>query len=109
MTSLTNSSSWLLVGLFLLVSGCGGPPALESDEAFSTTDALYTAITSHRLELLDESETRLKQLKEDGKLSADAFEWLTEIIQQARAGDWQDSAEDLDSFIRHQPPHRHSH
>ena len=85
-----------------------GPPALESDEAFSTTDALYTAITSRRTELLDESEARLKKLREDGKLSTDAFESLADIIKQARSGDWQDAAEELDSFIRHQPPHQHS-
>ena len=98
-----------LVVISLLVTGCGGPHALQSAEAFSTTDALYTAITSHRSDLLDESENRLKTLKDADKLSGEALETLTEIIEQARSGDWQDAAEDLDSFIRHQPPHQHSH
>jgi len=109
MASFKSLTSGLLVGILLLVAGCGGPPELQSVEAFSATDALYTAITSHRTDLLDESATRLKALKDAGKLSTDAFESLTEIIKQAQLGDWQDAAEELDSFIRHQPPHEHSH
>jgi len=99
----------LVIVLLLSATGCGGPPTLESDEAFLTTDALYTAITSHRTELLDESEARLKKLNDDGKLSTEAFKSLVEIIKQARSGDWQDAAEELDSFIRNQPPREHSH
>lgn len=107
MTHLNELPSVLLLSLLLSVLGCGGPPALESEEAILTTDALYTAITSRRTELLNDSEGRLKELRDDGKLSAKAFEALAEIIQQARSGNWQDAAEDLDSFIRHQPPHKH--
>lgn len=101
--------SVLLLSLLLSVLGCGGPATLESDEAILTTDALYTAITSRRTELLDDSEGRLKKLRDDGQLSAKAFEALADIIQQARSGNWQDAAEDLDGFIRQQPPHTHSH
>ncbi len=93
----------LLPGLAaLLLSGCGGSPKLETEEATSTCDALYTAITSRRPQLLEDSENRLKQLKNDGKLSVEAFESLTEIIQQARSGDWQGAAEELDGLIRDQ-------
>ena len=109
MTNFRRVLSGLLVGLPLLVSGCGGPPALETDEAFSTTDALYTAITSHRSGLLDESEAQLKKLKDNGKLSTDAFDSLAAIVKQARSGNWQDAAEELDSFIRNQPAHQHTH
>ena len=99
----------LLVGYLLLVPGCGGPPALESEEAFSTADALYTAVTSRRTELLEKSGSRLLELKDTGKLSNEAFESLNQIIERARSGDWQVAAEELDSFIRQQPPGRHSH
>jgi len=107
MTYLRGLPSVLLLSLWLSVLGCGGPPALESDEAILTTDALYTAITSRRTELLDDSEGRLKKLRDDGQLSGKAFEALAHIIQQARSGNWQDAAEDLDGFIRQQPPHAH--
>ena len=107
MTFFQSLPSILLSSLLLSVVGCAGPPELESDEAILTTDALYTAITSRRTELLDDSEGRLKKLRDDGQLSGKAFEALADIIQQARSGDWQDAAEDLDSFIRHQPPHAH--
>lgn len=82
---------------------------MESAEAFLTTDALYTAITSHRTELLDESKTRLKKLKQEGKLSTDAFESLAEIVEEARTGNWQAAAEELVGFIRNQPIHQHAH
>ena len=109
-TYLKGLPSILLLSLLLLsVLGCGGPPALESEEAILTTDALYTAITSRRTELLDDSAGRLKKLRDDGQLSAKAFEALADIIQQARDGKWQDAAEDLDGFIRQQPQHGHSH
>lgn len=58
MTYLQRMPSVLLLSLLLSVPGCGGPPELESDEAIQTTDALYTAITSRRTELLDDSEGR---------------------------------------------------
>ena len=97
-------AAFLPLSFLLFVVGCSGPPELESEEAFSTADALYTAITSRRTELLDASETRLKELNANGKLSSEAFESLAEIIEQARSGNWQDAAEEIDSFIRHQPP-----
>lgn len=102
-------SAFLLAGFMLVFPGCNGPPAMESEEAHSTADALYTAITSRRTDLLDESETRLKELNNNGKISAEALESLTDIIEQARSGSWQDAAEELDSFIRHQPQAQHSH
>lgn len=99
----------LLIGLLIFTTGCGGPPALGSEEAFSTADALYTAITSRRSDLLNESETRLRELKTNGKISDEAVESLTDIMEQARSGDWQDAAEELDAFMRQQPQGRDSH
>jgi hypothetical protein len=100
---------FLPLSFLLEAAGCSGPPALESEEAYSTADALYTAITSRRTDLLDGSETRLRELNTNGRISAEALASLTEIIEQARAGSWQDAAEELDGFIRHQPQARHSH
>lgn len=103
--------SVLLLLTFFLVSiaGCGGPAALESSEAFASADALYTALTARRTDLLQNVTTRLRALNEEGKLSEDALQELTEIIDIARAERWQEAAEILDAFIRNQPEHSHSH
>lgn len=97
------------LAVLLLLSGCSSPPPLESEEAHSAADALYTAVTSRRLDLLDQVASHLSDLSASGKLSADALAPLNAMIEQARAGQWQAAAEDLDQFIRHQPPHNHAH
>jgi outer membrane protein assembly factor BamD (BamD/ComL family) len=90
--------------LMILLAGCG-PPAVNSPEAERSVDALYTAVTSRRPELLDQCEQRLKQLLTEEKLTPSAHGELADIIQQARQGEWQEAAETLDSFIRNQPTH----
>jgi len=97
-----------LAALWVVV-GCGRPPVVESDEAFSTVDALYTAITARKIELVTDVERRLKALHADGKLSKPAMQRLDAILAKARAGQWQAAAEQIDGFIRHQPPRKHSH
>lgn len=88
--------------LIVLLTGCG-PSAVSSPEAERSVDALYTAVTSRRPELLEQCEQRLKQLLTEEKLTQSAHDELAEIIQQARRGEWQPAAETLDSFIRNQP------
>ena len=97
-----------LVGLILLL-GCGGPPAVDSEAAMTTVDALYTALTSKRTDLLDQTETELKEFHSRQRLSDAAMNALESMISQARQGQWQPAAERLDSFIRRQPPRKHSH
>lgn len=89
--------------MLLAICGCGHTPALESEEAAVAADALYTAITSRRSELLNSVEAELKQLHSTGKLSADAMDVLNRIVEKAKSGSWQNAAEDLDEFIRDQP------
>jgi len=104
---LKNPSMMLIFGLLFPGLGCGGPPVLQSEEAHSTADALYTAITSQRIELLDECAADLKELSDSGKISPEAHDFLGTIISKARSGDWQKAAEALDGFIRHQPARHH--
>ena len=93
--------SWLVA--FLLAAGCGGQPQLGGgDEAFGAVDALFTAVTSRRPPLLDDSERQLKRLRDAGKLPAAAAERLDAIISEARAGRWEASARSLTDFIRAQ-------
>ncbi len=99
----------LCTAMAFIIVGCGSPAALESPEAFSSADALYTAITAHRVDLIQDVETRLQKLHESGKLSDSALNELKDIIQTARASRWQEAAEELDGFIRNQPEHSHAH
>lgn len=91
-------------GIVLFVClGCGGTPVIESHEGRKVAEALYTAVTSQKPELLDRSDQRLTELKSAGKLSDAAFAKLTSISKQARDGNRQAAAEDLDRLIRRQP------
>ena len=92
-----------MIAITLNASGCGYPPALESENALNAADALYTAITSRRTDLVNAVESDLKQLQSNGQLSAAAMDSLNEIIEKARSGSWQNAAEDLDGLIRNQP------
>lgn len=83
--------------------GCQSAPPLGSEEVSSTADALYTAVTSRRPELVDAVEKNLNRLKADQQVSPAAMAALQAIIEQARAGEWQDAAEELDQLIRNQP------
>ena len=94
------------LGLALLlgsIAGCGQPPQLgDEDEAFKSVDALYTAITSKRMQLVEHCATDLKKLKEAGKLTEAAFNSLDEIIGKARKDQWQPAAKDLIWFMKGQ-------
>ena len=107
---LVRGSSFLaLLSIAAMSTGCGRPPVIDSEEAFATVDALYTAVTSRRTELVSQVEKRLQSLKADGKLSDAASQRLDAIIAQSRSGKWQPAAEQLDHFIRKQPPRKHGH
>ena len=107
---LVRGASFLaLLSIAAMSIGCGGPPVIDSEEAFATVDALYTAVTSRRTELVSQVEKRLQSLKADGKLSDAASQRLDAIIAQSRSGKWQPAAEQLDHFIRKQPSRKHGH
>lgn len=99
----------LFAVVLLTTSGCGYTPALESEDGFRAVDALYTALTSRRAELVTSVEADLRQLHSKGQLSPDVMGSLSAIIEKARSGSWQKAAEDLDYFIRNQPEPRHAH
>jgi|GEM_PF-6807545 len=91
-------------GFLLFVSlGCGGTPLIESEEGRKVAEALYTAVTSQKPELLERTDLRLAELHSAGKLSEAAFGKLTAISKKARDGNRQAAAEELDRLIRYQP------
>jgi len=89
----------------VMAIGCNSAPPLGSEEVSSTADALYTAVTSRRLELVDAAEESLNKLHAEQQVSPAAMAVLQAIIDQARAGEWQAAAEELDQLIRNQPVH----
>ena len=91
--------------MLVMAIGCNSVPPLGSEEVSSTADALYTAVTSRRLELVDAVEESLSKLHAEQQVSPAAMTALQAIIDQARADEWQAAAEELDQLIRNQPVH----
>ena len=89
--------------MLVMAIGCNSAPPLGSEEASSTADALYTAVTSRRPELVDAVEKSLNKLQAEQQISSAAMTALQAIIEQGRAGEWQAAAEELDQLIRNQP------
>jgi hypothetical protein len=87
-------------GVCIIIWGLRSPPQMGADEeAFSNVDALFTAVTARNEALLDACERRLRDLSVAAKLPTDANDYLTGIIQTARAGRWQPAAEKLYQFM----------
>jgi hypothetical protein len=78
------------------------PQVGADEEAYRTLDALFTAVTSRNHDRLTSTETRLRGLRDQGKLPAPAAEQVDAIIIVARNGDWQPAAERLYEFIKGQ-------
>lgn len=94
--------SLLLVAGCLMLSGCGSPPALESPEARKAADALHTAITSRRPELVSAAEKRMQELADRKLLSADAHDEFKAAIELTRRDEWLPAAKRIDAMIRGQ-------
>lgn len=102
----TRCEIWIVLAWFA-TSGCSRPAALDTSEGRKAAEALYTAVTSKKVDLLDRCDERLKTLQSDAKLSERAYQELMAISSNARDGRWQTAAEKLDWFIRHQAAHSH--
>ncbi len=74
-----------------------------NDDARQVADALYTAVTSRRPELVRSCEKTVQNLASQGTLSSGGADALKAIIAQADAGEWQKAAEQLDKIIRAEP------
>jgi hypothetical protein len=92
-----------LVACTLLTAACGKPAQIGPDEeVFAAVDALFTAVTARRADLLDQSAETLRRHHAAGKLPDAAWRELSSIIDVARAGGWQSAAERLYEFMRGQ-------
>ena len=102
MSSVSNRlpTSLLLTALLLTGGGCGGPPkVVANEECFSAVDALWTAVTSKRSDLVEQTATELDRLYAQGSLSDKGHASLTEIVEAARAEKWTDAAGTLKVFM----------
>lgn len=100
----SRSSGWTAVGLksvlaIVLLSGCSRIE-LPHEESRLAIDALYTAVTSRRADLVDSCERQIHELESVGKLPSATARDLERIIAQARSQQWQPAAEKLDTLIR---------
>lgn len=100
--------NWFAVSLLcgaaiLLLAGCGSVPQVAEEEAvFKELDALYTAVTSKRRDLLDACRERMAKLHEDRKISDAGFAEVTAVVGLATEGKWTEASERLYKFMRAQ-------
>lgn len=85
------------------LSGCGSPPQVLTDEAvFGELDALYTAVTSKRRNLLEDCQKRINKLHDEQRMSDEGFNEVEAIIALAEQDKWTPAAERLYAFMRGQ-------
>ncbi len=99
-----SGSAALLLGVILSFStvGCSTPQVLNNEEVFTSLDALWTAVTSQKLERLQSASDRLQELRDSGDLSESGWNAISPIIEQASSGQWEPAARRLKKFIRAQ-------
>ncbi|MES2793448.1 MAG: hypothetical protein V4719_27800 [Planctomycetota bacterium] len=104
----TPMNRWLAIILscslgIMLVSGCQPVPQVLNDEAaFGELDALYTAVTSKRRDLLDACRKRISKLHEEKRMSDAGFDEIEEIVALTEQDKWTPAAEQLYNFMRGQ-------
>ena len=93
----------LVLFAVLPLAGCGSAAQIGGDEdSLAAIDALYTAVTSRRTALLEQSVARTETLHSEGKLSQEVHDALQPITARAKKGEWQQAARDLHRFIQAQ-------
>ena len=92
----------LASSLAMLLVGCGPSQLGTDEEALKTVDALYTAISTRRADLLESCAARIDELHTTGKLPDAAFGQLKPIIAEARSGKWDTALRKLYDFMRGQ-------
>ncbi len=73
--------------------------AIDNEECFSAVEALWTAVTTRRIDFLEQSATETDRLHTDGQLSKEGHEALYEIIQSAQKEEWVPAAKSLKAFM----------
>ncbi len=92
--------AFTVIGL-LAMPGCSAPQ-LDSEEGLQVADALFTAVTSQRTNLLEQVSSNLEQHHANGKVSGECYIELHGVVEQARSGEWKPAAKRLRKFIKAQ-------
>lgn len=91
-----------LMGI-LALGGCGSPPQVfHEEQTYKTIDALWTALSTKRSDLLEATAADLNRLNAEGKLSPEGLAALSPILEKARRSEWQPAMVDLKAFIQGQ-------
>jgi hypothetical protein len=93
--------------LIVFCQVCSDTPQLGSEECLGVADALWTAVTAKRSDLLEQSAAKLEKLRAAEKLSDAAFDQLSGVVATARAGDWPAARATLKKFVQGQRPVEH--
>lgn len=96
---------WLIgLCLAIAVGGCAPTQVLGDPETFKALDALWTAVTSRKTELVNQVDKELDRLASAGKLSSEGRAELRTISDTALKGQWESAAQSLRTFIKGQRP-----
>jgi hypothetical protein len=91
-----------LLGLILLLTGCGEPSVRELENR-RELEALLTAVSLKNKKELDRDARRIDDRHASGELSDASYSDLEEIVKKAQAGDW-GGAEKLAYELRESKP-----
>jgi len=87
----------------MTVVGCSRvPQVLEDEAAFGELDALYTAVTTKRTDLLKDCQQRITKLHDEKRMSDAGYDEIQAITSLAEEGEWTPAAERLYTFMRAQ-------
>ncbi len=94
---------WIASLLAIGLVGCWGEHQIgPSKETFRTVDALYTAVGLRDLRLVQQSENKLKSLRDDDQIPTEAADTLFAIVAEAKAGSWEPAQLRLSQFMEGQ-------
>jgi hypothetical protein len=82
--------AWLLI-TGITSSGCNSYGTV-SPASYDFAMAMYSISNTKSADKLPTFEQKLAEAKQGGTLSAQEAEWLEEILESARAGEWQSAA-----------------
>ncbi len=95
----------LILANFLV--GCSGHSVISTEAELVVAEALYTAVTGRRIDLLIQCETELSAKEASGAIGPQAGAALKAAIHQGKEGQWESAARALDLLIRNHPPLEH--